>query len=117
MRHLFSVDRTGSTRLTICFGSFALKIARGKQGIICNRFEAEVWRLAPAFRREMLCPVIWMLPFAVGLLMPRAVPLSEAEVTTLKYPDWDYLPPDIGDPFEPKASDWGRLKGRLVALD
>jgi hypothetical protein len=34
------------------------------------------------------------------------------------FPDWDYMPPnDEGFPFEFKASDWGWLNGRLVALD
>jgi hypothetical protein len=34
------------------------------------------------------------------------------------FPDWDYVPPnDEGHPFEFKASDWGWLDGRLVALD
>jgi len=33
-------------------------------------------------------------------------------------PDWEYMPPnDEGHPFEWKPSDWGMLKGRLVALD
>jgi hypothetical protein len=35
-----------------------------------------------------------------------------------EFPDWDYMPGEDGQPFEFKASDWGRLKdGRLVALD
>jgi hypothetical protein len=117
MMNLLSLSRAGTTRLTICFGPFALKLARGRQGLICNRFEADVWKLAPEFRRAMLCPVLWKLPFGIGLLMPRAVPLTESEHATMKQPDWDYVPPDIGHPFEPKASDWGWLKGRLVALD
>jgi hypothetical protein len=33
------------------------------------------------------------------------------------FPDWDYVPPDDTSPFEYKASDWGWLQGRLVALD
>jgi hypothetical protein len=33
------------------------------------------------------------------------------------FPDWDYMPGGDGDPFEPKATDWGRIDGRLVALD
>jgi hypothetical protein len=33
------------------------------------------------------------------------------------FPDWDYMPGDDNDPFEPKASDWRRINGRLVALD
>jgi hypothetical protein len=33
------------------------------------------------------------------------------------FPDWDYMPGEDGDPFESKASDWGQINGRLVALD
>ena len=53
--------------------------------------------------------------------MRAAQPLSEAEKITLMvtngFPDWDYMPPDETAPFEYKASDWGWLDGRLVALD
>jgi hypothetical protein len=30
---------------------------------------------------------------------------------------WDYVPGEDSCPFEPKACDWGRFKGRRVALD
>ena len=38
-------------------------------------------------------------------------------IETDGFPDWDYVPPDEASPFEYKASDWGWLGGRLVALD
>ena len=67
-------------------------------------------------------PVLARLPFGVGLVMQRAEPLRKDERDRLMdahgFPDWDYVPPDEGEPFEYKASDWGRLSdGRLVALD
>ncbi len=31
--------------------------------------------------------------------------------------EWGYLPGEDSCPFEPKPSDWGRYKGRCVALD
>lgn len=54
--------------------------------------------------------------------MAAATPITETEkeglIDTDSFPDWDYMPGEDGDPFESKASDWGRLKdGRLVALD
>jgi hypothetical protein len=66
--------------------------------------------------------VLARLHFGVAILMPRAEPLSEAEADHLRatcgFPDWDYVPPNESEPFEYKASDWGRLPdGRLVALD
>ena len=69
-------------------------------------------------RRAMLCPVLARLPFGVAILMPCAEPLSEDEADHLRamrgFPDWDYVPPDESEPFEYKASDWGRLPGRLA---
>jgi hypothetical protein len=108
--------------MTICFGPWALKLARNASGRRCNRFEAALWARTTEARRNMLCPVLACLPFGVGLVMQRAKPLSEEETEHLKtvdgFPDWDYVPPDEGHPFEHKASDWGRLSdGRLVAVD
>jgi len=88
----------------------------------CNRFEADQWAKTTPERRNMLCPVLARFPFGLAIVMQRAQPLSEDEAERLRntrgFPDWDYVPPDDECPFEPKASDWGRLPdGRLVALD
>jgi hypothetical protein len=116
------VDSRGTVRRTICVGPWAVKIARNATGRRCNRFEADLWAMTTARRREMLCPVLARLPFGLALVMPRAQPLSEWQKDQLidadAFPDWDYVPPDDDCPLEYKASDWGRLPdGRLVALD
>lgn len=54
--------------------------------------------------------------------MVAATPLSDADHAEVSrthgFPDWDYMPGGESCPFEfHKPSDWGRLKGRLVALD
>lgn len=53
--------------------------------------------------------------------MSAAEPISEAEAEVLLegwgLPDWDYVPGDRGEPFEYEASDWGRLSGKLVAVN
>jgi hypothetical protein len=54
--------------------------------------------------------------------MDAAQPLAKSDHANLlerrEFPDWDYMPGEDSEPFEYKASDWGRLKdGRLVALD
>jgi hypothetical protein len=121
-RLFLSIDRRGTVRLTICVGSWAVKIARNATGRRCNRFEADLWARTTARRREMLCPVLARLPFGLAIVMRRAQPLSEGEKDQLidgdAFPDWDYVPPDDGCPFEYKACDWGRLPdGCLVALD
>jgi hypothetical protein len=69
----------------------------------------------------MLCPVRWCSPKGFLLVMQSAVPLQRADQLDLlerdAFPDWDAMPGEDGDPFEPKESDWGRINGRLVALD
>src|SRR5262249_39174972 len=44
------------------------------------------------------------LPFGLAVLMPRAQPLTEDEAARLRktrgFPDWDYVPPDDGCPFD-----------------
>jgi hypothetical protein len=121
-KSLFAIDRRGTARLTICIGSWALKLARNATGLRCNRFEADLWVRTSEARRNMLCPVLARLPFGLGVVMQRAEPLSESKKNELidsdAFPDWDYVPPDETCPFEYKASDWGWLPdGRLVALD
>jgi hypothetical protein len=113
--------RHGTTRLVLCIGAYAIKIAKGRRGRICNLYESALWKRTTKVRRQMLCPVLATMPLGVALLMPRAQPLTEKEKTSLidadDFPDWDYVPPDETAPFEYKASDWGRLDGKLVALD
>lgn len=111
----------GTTREVLCLGAYAIKIGKGKRGRCCNLFEAALWMRTTEARRKMLCPILATMSFGVALLMQRAKPPSEEEKTHLihtdGFPDWDYVPPDETAPFEYKASDWGWLEGRLVALD
>jgi hypothetical protein len=69
----------------------------------------------------MLCPPLWCSKSGKILIARAAKPLAQAEFNKLRdedgFPDWDYVPPDETAPFEYKQSDWGRLNGRLVALD
>jgi hypothetical protein len=119
---MFQLHRTGTTRLTMCIGRVAIKVARSRIGVRCNRFEAELWRRTTETRRAILCPVLSRLPFDTAIVMRRAVPLTRAEAADLRekdaFPDWHY-DPSTGErePFEYKESDWGWLDGRLVAID
>jgi hypothetical protein len=69
----------------------------------------------------MLCPVRWCATGGWLMVMARATPLTEVEkdnfIDSDGFPDWDYMPGEDGHPFEFKASDWGWLDGRLIALD
>ena len=54
--------------------------------------------------------------------MAAAMPLSDADHAEVRqsggFPDWDYMPGGEGCPFEfHKAADWGRINGKLIALD
>ncbi|HEY5379990.1 MAG TPA: hypothetical protein VIJ78_10705 [Pseudolabrys sp.] len=117
---MITVSR-GSTRTTLCLWSYAIKIAKGARGRACNVYERDLWKRTTESRRRMLCPILAVVPFGIAVVMPRALPLTEDEknflIDTDGFPDWDYVPPDETSPFEYKASDWGRLNGRLVALD
>ena len=116
------LSRKGTTQLVLVVGALAVKFARGERGRRCNRFEADTYKRVNAPRRTMLCPVLWCTPCGRVLLMRAASPITEAEAAELRatrsFPDWDYIGSNDEEcPFEPKASDWGRLNGRLVALD
>lgn len=111
----------GTTRVTLCVGRYAIKMAKSARGLACNRYERALWKRTTIARRAMLCPILASLPLGLAVVMPKAQPLTECEkkllIETDGFPDWDYKPPDESAPFEYKASDWGRLNGRLVALD
>ena len=47
----------GSTRTVVTFGLLAFEFGRGKNGMRCNRHEADLYRRSSARRRSMLCPV------------------------------------------------------------
>jgi hypothetical protein len=113
MTRIFEIHGRGTRRLTLCIGTWAVKLARNSNGRRCNRFEADLWGRTTPARRNLLCPMLARLPFGLAVIMQRAQPLSEDEAERLRntrgFPDWDYVPPDDECPFEFKASDWGRL--------
>ena len=119
---MIEICRVGITRRVLVAGPWAFKFARGARGRRCNKYEAELFKTVPDRRREMLCPVRWCSKSGWVLIMDTAQPLGQSDHADLldrrAFPDWDYMPGEDGDPFESKASDWGRLKdGRLVAVD
>jgi hypothetical protein len=118
---LLSISKEGSLRRpVIVIGPIALKIARNEAGRACNRYEANLYRKTTPQRRAMLCPVLWVSPGGLLLIMRAALPLSEMmslEEYLEAAEEWDAMPSEDSCPFEPKASDWGWYKGRRVALD
>lgn len=101
-----------------CFHWF--KFARNARGRASNLYEAKLYRNANATRRALLCPVLWVSRNGLVQIMKAASPLTEM-MSLDEYMEavdvWDYMPGEDSCPFEPKASDWGWLEGRMVALD
>ena len=115
----FSLSTTGTTRVVVVLFAWALKFARGERGRRCNKYEQRLFGSVDERRRAMLCPVRWCSTNGSLLVMTAASPLTEAERDRLLlsdgFPVWDYRPGEADEPH--KASDWGWLQGRLVALD
>jgi hypothetical protein len=120
-RCLFSISTRGVFRRpVIVIGLVALKIARTEKGRACNRYESNLYRNTTPHCRAMLCPVLWVSPGGLLLVMRAAEPVTEG-MSGKEYLEaglrWDARPGEDGCPFEPKAVDWGLYKGRRVALD
>ena len=110
----------GTTRRTFKIWRWALKFARNRKGRRCNHFEFDLFQRSIEQRRQMLCPALWVSPLGLLLIQAAACPLEEM-MSLDEYlaiaSRWRDLPDYDEGPFEPKASDWGWHKGRLVALD
>jgi hypothetical protein len=104
----------------VVVGPFAFKFARNQRGRASNLYEAKLYRTSNATRRALLCPALWVSPEGSLLVMRAATPLTEM-MSEEEYQDawetWDYMPGEDSCPFEPKASDWGWLDEKMVALD
>src|SRR5262245_57939440 len=112
----------GSTRTVVAFGPWVFKFGRSKDGMRCNLHEADLYRRSSPQRRSMLCPVLWCSRPAFVSIMRRAeTPVTQGTLDERKavaWHEWGYAGPgDDGHPFEWKTSDWGYLKGRVVAVD
>jgi hypothetical protein len=107
----------GTTRRVVIIGPLAFKFPRSASGRSCNLYEAECYASASPENRHLLCPVVWSAPSGWLLVMRAAEPLSSEEGETFIPPPWDYVPHTDGCPWESKPEDWGRLQGKLVAVD
>ena len=105
----------GQYRCVVFLGRYVVKFPRLRNvlaGLQCNRWEREMWYVwHPIFHWETLCPIILADPFGLVVVMPRAVqPVSHIDL--LLAPDYY---PEVSGEF--KASDCGRVGGRLVTFD
>lgn len=106
----------GAFRHVILIGCIAVKIPRIRNAfsvLRCNRWEREMWRVwRPIFGWENLCPVKFADPLGVFVIMPRATQPVTFEEVVEATPDYY---PDITS--ETKPEDFGRVDGRVLALD
>jgi hypothetical protein len=116
--------RCGTTRRVALIGTVALKFPKGRIGKQSNRVEVRTWLTATPKCRELLCPIIWHLPFGILVVMRRAAPMTEEDAQKRRdrldkpggFPDFNS---DCGLATEGSASNWGYLDGRSepVAID
>lgn len=113
--------RKGTTRHVLAVGDIAIKLAINDRGINCNRREAETWRAVSEKNKHVLCPVLWISPCGTALTLKRVQMLTEeefsAQLNANAVPEWDTHCGDGDDPTECKASNWGWLDGRMLAVD
>ena len=88
------LHKSGTTRLTLCIGQYALKLPRGLRGCVANYGERIEWNRATPERRPNLCPLLFGAPLGVINIMRRAKPLTSDQHIYLKanrgLPDWVY---------------------------
>jgi hypothetical protein len=117
--------KRGRSRCVLVLHWIALKFPRSKWGVRCNLYEAKLYKGTTAWRRELLCPVIWCAPKGIFVVMRAATPLTEEEFNRFdkegRIPDWKRVPAsDEVTPFEEgedKFADFGWLDGRIVVMD
>ena len=110
---------SGSSRLVILTRRHALKLPhpgswrRFLRGLLANMQEAAFGRLG----WPEVCPVLWAMPGGWLVVMPRATCLTTPTPFDEEYHARLTNLPDRVIPAENKASSWGYLGGRLVAVD
>jgi hypothetical protein len=115
----------GQSRRVLILHRIALKFPRSKWGARCNVYEAKLYKSTTAWRRKLLCPVIWCAPWGILLVMRTATSLTEEEFVRAnernELPDWKRVPGSAEvTPFEEdesKFADFGWLDGRIVVVD
>lgn len=105
-----SLNTEGRNRLVVLTRRYAVKFPSPRCwrdflfGLLNNLNEAQAWRERPFY-----CPVLWSAPLGLAVIMPRAEVLTDDEFQAAAIP--------CDHRAERKPSSWGRLDGRLVAID
>jgi hypothetical protein len=111
---MIRLNRTGRNRWVLLIGSYAIKFPSPRCwqdflfGLLNNLREARDSNLPGR------CPVVARLPLGLAIVMRRAVPLSEQEFS--RFPAYAFCR-EHGISAEQKPDSFGKLNGRIVALD
>jgi hypothetical protein len=106
------VNREGRNRIVVLVGQYAIKFPSMRSwrdflfGMLNNMNEAD-WH----GEHEGYCPVLWRAPLGLAIAMPRASILDDEVFEAIGHT----LPSIAG--AERKASSWGWLGDRVVAVD
>jgi hypothetical protein len=76
------------------------------KGLLANMSEADFGSCQKVVESDSLCPVLFSCPGGWANIMPYCSPIKEFEIPQT-YPDY----------VEGKSDSFGRLKGRIVAVD
>ena len=118
----------GVTRTVILTRRWAIKLPSlvyGWKMFLCG-FLANMQEIAWSGHDDRLCPVKYALPGGLLIIMPRCQRLSDDEFINEVLPDWGQqvdkdtglpLPDSVELPVEMKSCSFGRLNGKIVALD
>lgn len=113
--------KLGTTRIVWLIGNYAIKFPRiyhkfkghrwkmFLRGILANLDENFWWKCA--YKKDKLCPVKFMFPLGLILVMKRAEPLTENEYNSLNINEFKDLPMDN------KIINFGKIEGRVVLID
>lgn len=118
----------GVTRTVVLTRRWAIKLPCLVYGwrMFLYGFLANMQEVAWSGCDERLCPVRFSLPGGALIVMPRCERLTDEEFVSEVLPEWGQvldgetgapLPYSLDLPVEMKSCSFGRLNGRLVAVD
>lgn len=111
----------GTTRKVLLAGRYAFKVPNWEEyrlflhGLLANMQETRFNRglTQPPSTRQMMCPVLFALWGGWLVVMPRCEPIARNSFFRLKYKRFT----DRGIPVEHKLDSYGRLDGKIIAID
>src|ERR1051326_2954660 len=118
----------GVTRTVVLTRRFAIKVPTLVYGwrMFLYGLLANMQECAWSGADERLCPVRFALPGGLLIIMPRCEALTDEEFIANVIPKWGQvadeetgmpLPYSVNLPVEVKSCSFGRLKGKIVAVD